>query len=211
MNARPILGQIPYVERNLIDLDDPVDSETTFVDPDELMSEIETLRRNFVEEDVKFIHLEKEKEVIAMNALIEREAFLRGMEALKEKNRKLEEISSKLHSYIFGDVEELRSQIQDQERLLKEKEGPIISQIHPYKSVEADVIDLTVKNPEKGKEKVVGIKINEPQVPSKNIIMSKLDLELEKVKIEKQDLAKELEKVENEAQAVETGRKIFFS
>lgn len=40
--------------------------------------------------------------------------------------------------------------------------------------------------------------------------MSKLDLELEKARKEKEDLAKELEKVENEAQAVETRREIQF-
>lgn len=37
--------------------------------------------------------------------------------------------------------------------------------------------------------------------------MSKLDLDLQKAKKEKEDLAKELE---NEAQAIETRRKIYF-
>ena len=40
--------------------------------------------------------------------------------------------------------------------------------------------------------------------------MSKLDLELEKSRKEKEDLAKELEKVENEAQAIQTRRRIQF-
>ena len=40
--------------------------------------------------------------------------------------------------------------------------------------------------------------------------MSKLDLDLEKDRKEKKDLAKELEKVENEAQATKTRRKIQF-
>ena len=40
--------------------------------------------------------------------------------------------------------------------------------------------------------------------------MSKLDLDLEKARKEKEDLAKELEKVENEAQATKTRRKIQF-
>ena len=38
--------------------------------------------------------------------------------------------------------------------------------------------------------------------------MSKLDLDLEKARKEEEDLANELEKVENEAQAAETKRKI---
>ena len=38
--------------------------------------------------------------------------------------------------------------------------------------------------------------------------MSKLDLDLEKARKEKEDLAKELEKVENEAQVAKTRRKI---
>ena len=40
--------------------------------------------------------------------------------------------------------------------------------------------------------------------------MTKLDLELEKSRKEREDLAKELEKLENEAQAVEARRKIMF-
>lgn len=59
-----------------------------------------------------------------------------------------------------------------------------------------------MKHCNKGKQKVVGIHINEPQViPNKstNLFMSKVDLYLEKAKKEREDLAKELEKVENEA------------
>ena len=40
--------------------------------------------------------------------------------------------------------------------------------------------------------------------------MSELDLDLEKARKEKEDLAKELEKVENEAQAIQTRRKVQF-
>lgn len=46
-----------------------------------------------------------------MNALIGREALLRRMEDLKEKNKKLEERFSTLNSDIFGDVGEIRSKI----------------------------------------------------------------------------------------------------
>ena len=47
----------------------------------------------------------------------------------------------------------------------------------------------------------MGIQINEPQVPPKNPVMSKFDLDLETTKKERKDLAKDLEKVENEAEA----------
>lgn len=118
-----------------------------------------------------------------MNYLIEGEALLRRMDSLKEKNQKLEERYSKLHAIFFGDVEALRSKVREQECLLKEKEGPVISQIQPYKSIEPKFIDLTMKNPNKGKQKVVGIQINESQVLPKPT-MSKLDLDLEKAKKE---------------------------
>ncbi len=76
-----------------------------------------------------------------------------------------------------------------------------------------DPIEPTAKAPNKGKGKSIGIWINEPQaLPSKPIqpFISKLDLDLEKARKEKQDLAKELDKVENEAQAAKTRRKIQF-
>ena len=58
---------------------------------------------------------------------------------------------------------------------------------------------------------MVGIHISEPMVTTKNnIVMSKIDLELEKARKEKEDLAKELEKVENEAIAAKMRRQISF-
>ena len=68
---------------------------------------------------------------------------------------------------------EIRSRIQDQECFLKEKEGPVISQIQPYKTIEENIIDLTIKNLDKGKQKVAGVQINEPQAVLKNPVMSK--------------------------------------
>ena len=66
------------------------------------------------------------------------------------------------------------------------------------------------KNLDKGKQKVVGVQINEPHLPNKSIplVISKLDLDLEKSRKEKEYLTKELERVENEAQEVEARRKI---
>ena len=69
-----------------------------------------------------------------------------------------------------------------------------------------------LKQIDKGKGKSIGIQTNEPQdLPRKSINppISKLDLDLEKAR-KKKDLANELEKVENEAQVVETRRKIQF-
>ena len=58
---------------------------------------------------------------------------------------------------------------------------------------------------------MVGIQINEPMVTTKNnLAISKIDLELEKARQEKEDLAKELEKVENEATAAKMRRQIAF-
>ena len=76
-----------------------------------------------------------------------------------------------------------------------------------------DPIEPTMKITAKGKGKAIGIQINQPQAlirKSINPSMSKLVLDLEKVRKEKEELAKELEKVENEAQATKIRRKIEF-
>ena len=72
---------------------------------------------------------------------------------------------------------------------LQQKDDPVIFQIHPYKPISKDnkIKDEIVPNnveptkgPNKGKQKVVGIQINEPMVIEKNnLVMSKIDLELE--------------------------------
>ena len=97
LNIKLNLGKVSYIERNLIDLDDLVDLENTSIDPDELLSEIKTSMMKVAKEDAKRIRLEKEKEVITMNSLIEKESFLRRMESLKDQNRKLEEKYFTLH------------------------------------------------------------------------------------------------------------------
>ena len=53
---------VPYMEANPIDLDDLVDSEATFVDPKEVCSEIEHLKKWVPKEETKRIHFEKERE-----------------------------------------------------------------------------------------------------------------------------------------------------
>ena len=147
-----------------------------------------------------------------MNTIIERDNLLRRMASLQEQNKRLEERSSTLHSDIFGDMGALRTDVQRQEQLLKKNQDPVLAQVQPYKPLETTVEEPQRRDLEKGKQKVVGVQINEPQPLSKSIPcgMTQLDLELEKSRKEREDLAKELEKVENEAQAAEARRKIMF-
>lgn len=56
----------------------------------------------------------------------------------------------------------------------------------------------------------MGIQINEPHVPPKNIVISKIYLELERTKNKREDIAKELEKFENEVEVAKTRRKIHL-
>ena len=75
---------VPYVEPNLIDLDDPTDSKATSADPKEVHSEIGVMKKWIAEEEAKHIRLEKEREQATLDAIIERDALLRRMAALKE-------------------------------------------------------------------------------------------------------------------------------
>ena len=148
-----------------------------------------------------------------MDALIERDTLLRRMAALKEQNKKLEENTTTLHTDIFGDVDNLKAKVQEQEKCLNQRQELVIAQVQAYKLVQVDPIEPIAKATDKKKAKAIGIQINEPHaLPSKPIqpTMSKLDLDLEKARKENEDLAKELERVENEAQATETRRKIQF-
>lgn len=101
----------PYVEPNLIDLDDPADSETTSANPKEVHSKIGSLKKWIAEEEAKCIHLEKEKEQASLDATIERDALLTRMVSLKEQNKKLEENTTTLHTDVFGDVDNLRAKV----------------------------------------------------------------------------------------------------
>lgn len=59
LNVGPNIFQVSYIKRNHIDLDDPVYIETTSTDPNELLLEIEVLRKKVAKEDAQHIHLEK--------------------------------------------------------------------------------------------------------------------------------------------------------
>ena len=48
-----ISKDVSYTQPNLIDLDDPINSEATSIDPKELQSEIGFLRKWVVEEEAK--------------------------------------------------------------------------------------------------------------------------------------------------------------
>ena len=75
---------ISHTKPNLIDLDEPIDSEATSIDPKELQSEIGFLKKLIGEEEAKCISLEKEKEQVTLDAIVERDNLLRRMVTLKE-------------------------------------------------------------------------------------------------------------------------------
>ena len=99
---------------------------------------------------------------------------------------------------------------------MQKGDGPVIAQVHPYEpiikdKVSSNNVEHATKVMDKEKKKVVGIQINELVIVAKNtLVMLKLDLKFERAKKEKEDLAKELEKVENEVVAQEMSRKIVF-
>ena len=117
----------------MIDLDDPVDSEATSIDPKEFQSKIGFLRKWVTEEDAKRIYSRKEKEQVILDAIVERDSLLRRMATLKEKNKKLIEKLSPLHSDVFGDLNSLKSKVIEQEKLLSQKQELVISQVQAYK------------------------------------------------------------------------------
>ena len=82
---------VPYMEPNLIDLDDPTDSKATSIDPKEVQLEIGFFNKWVTKEESKHAHLEKEREQATLEALVERDNLLRRMPNLKEQNKKLEE------------------------------------------------------------------------------------------------------------------------
>ena len=75
---------VSYLQANLIDLGDPIDSKANSIDPKELQSEIGFLKKWIVEEEAKHISLEKEKEKATLDVIVERDNLLRRMVALKK-------------------------------------------------------------------------------------------------------------------------------
>ena len=74
---------IPFMEKNLIHLDTTtIDSIDTTIEQNELMHELEMLRKRVVEEDARHLHLEKERERATINELFKRESLMRRMNAL---------------------------------------------------------------------------------------------------------------------------------
>lgn len=61
---------VPYMETNLIDYEDPIDSEATAVDPKEVYPEIGVLNKWVAEEEAKHAHLEKERDKATLNSII---------------------------------------------------------------------------------------------------------------------------------------------
>ena len=143
----------PYIEPNLIDINDPANSEATSADPKEVRSEIGVLKKWIDEEEAKHIRLEKEKEQATLDAIIERDALLRRMATLKEQNKKLEENTTTLHTDVFGDVDNLRAKVQEQEKCLNQRQERVIAQVQAYKPVQVDPVEPIAKVTDKKKSK----------------------------------------------------------
>ena len=99
---------------------------------------------------------------------------------------------------------------------MQKGDGLVIAQVCPNEPIVKDKVVSNNAKPiakvmDKGKQKVVGIQINEPVIIAKNtLVMSKLELELESARKEKEDLVKELEKYENEFVSKEMTRQFSF-
>ena len=127
---------ISFAEKNLIDLDIiTTDSDDTSVGQNELMDELEVLRKMVAEEESKRLLLEKEKEKATMNALLERDSLLRRMSALQGYNKELENSSTTLNKELFGDIPMIKDIVKKYENALQPKDDPIISQVHPYEPI----------------------------------------------------------------------------
>ena len=93
------------------------------------MNELEILRKKVAKEDAKCMHLEKEKEKVTINALLEREALMRRMVALQEHNRRLEYYSTALDKDLFGDIPILQAKIKEYEKTVQQKNDLVIAQV----------------------------------------------------------------------------------
>ena len=130
--------------------------EEIFLDPDEN----EILRIQFSKQQAIHRRIQKERKEIIMKTYEEKQELLRWITALKKKN---EIATSARQPEIVSQVEQLR--LQEQKLLQNQdtnQEGLVIQQIKSYKALEAKrdvghVIDVQ----DKGKQKEVGIRINE--------------------------------------------------
>ena len=89
------------------------------------------LRKKVLEEDARRVHLEKEKEKVIINALLEREALMRTMVALQEHNRRLEDCSTTLDKDLFGNILVMQETIKVYDKTMQQKDGHVIAQVHP--------------------------------------------------------------------------------
>ena len=117
--------------------------------------------------------LEKEKEKVTINALLEREALMRRMVALQEHNRRLEYSSTTLDKDLFRDIPIMHATINECKKAMQKGDDLVIAQVCPYEPIIKDKVvsnnvEPTTKMIDKGKKKVVGIHINEPIITTKN-------------------------------------------
>ena len=167
------------------------------------------MRAQLVEQEAIDRRFQKERKEKIMKAYEEKE-LLRRIAALKKKN---EITTSAWQLEIVGQVEQLKLQ---EKKLIKNQdtnqEGPVIQQIKTYKTLEAKRdVEHVVDVQDKGKQKEVGNRINEP-VKTIQIYdsMSPSNIELEKRRKERDDSDKKLEITESEATIAEMNNKIKF-
>ena len=59
-------------------------------------------------------------------------------------------------------MDTLRSKVLEQEKLLSQKQEPVITQFQAYKPTQVNPVEPTMKITDKGKGKAIGVQINEP-------------------------------------------------
>jgi hypothetical protein len=171
------------------------------------------LRMQYAKEQALQRRLQREREAEIRRGIDEREMLLKNITLLRERNRKA---TSPWQPEILKDLGDLRRE----EQLLKdyppEPYVPVIRQVRNYEPIQAENAKERNVNPQvnvndKGKEKMVGIRINEPpKVVQGQNVMSQSDIELEKKRKEREAIAKRLEIAENEAAIAEMNNKIRF-
>ena len=103
------------------------------------------MKKWVIEEEAKHAHVEKGREQATLDAISKRDNLRRRMGTLKEKKKKLEERTSILHVDVFGDVDSLRTKVQEHEKLLSQRQELVISQVQPYKPIQNNQIEPTIK------------------------------------------------------------------
>ena len=168
-----------HLEPESLSDDKTSSSDFTIPNPDD----IETLRMQLAEQEAIDRRLQKEREEKIMKAFEEKKTLLRRIAALKQKN---EVATGVVQPEIIDQVEQLRTQ---EQRLLgsqtQKKGDPVVQQIKSYKALkfengEGKDMSNVASTRDKGKQKEVGVRINEPSDVIQIQDLSPSNIELEK-------------------------------